>query len=181
MKSYTKFLNEITLNPPEVIEGMQGVCEYALSQDTVGDVSGVRPLRDMERRDLRAEMTKRCFSDHAMYQLASKINWSSHAAMVTRWFQEGIPIIGEHPEINLLIINLGDSPEVFYSMGVPLKGGQEAADQILSQLTEDVWTWLDGCGNLLWDDSVELAYHRTDELPGPIRMMEALAISYGNV
>ncbi len=144
---YAAFLHTLILDLPAPNEAMHRLSHYVVERDET--------------------------ADHGLWTTVREVDWSPHVKIVERWFHQGLHRLAAEPSANLLYISLGDYPEVFSFEGVPLPEGQKASDRIIEALRENDWTWFDAMSPDAWDNSVELAFHETSELPGPIQMMEA--------
>jgi hypothetical protein len=100
----------------------------------------------------------------ALIQPSSTLYENLH--QVESWLRQGMFAI-EGKTINLISIQLGDVPELLSIEGYSLVDGQASADEVLDQVSDDTWDWIDDEDIIDFDSIERLGFHKVDDLPAP--------------
>jgi hypothetical protein len=117
-------------------------------------------------REPLTELLSLSLSEEALPLLPDADRMESNIREIESWLREGFSGLSKSAP-NLVSIQLGDAPELLSVEAYQLVNGQASADEVLNQVSEDEWEWLDDEGIVDFDAIESLSYHLVSELPNP--------------
>lgn len=98
----------------------------------------------------------------AVWEEFPQMDLSKDSEMVADWFTEALKNLKKAPDVDMVNIALGESPEIFSVAGYKYTGGQAKIDELIELLRIPGEGWMDAID---WDDIEVLIYKKTKKLP----------------